>query len=118
MRDGLSPLLGSIVVSPALIDTLMQTEPSEAWLQPVADLEKILVAVRGGPRVDVRKDLDEVVEKLRIRVSLIRAHLRFVLVIDEGTTRSPRRCEHISSTYSRLIEHRSHQIWLCYNRLS
>jgi hypothetical protein len=58
-------------VSPALIQTLMETEPSEAWLQPVDDLEKALVAVRSGPRVESRKDLEDVVEKLRIRVGRV-----------------------------------------------
>ena len=73
VRDHLSPLLASITVSPALIDTLMETEPSEAWLQPVADLERVLLSLRSGPRIAVRKDLDEVVERLRIRVrTLIR----------------------------------------------
>lgn len=69
VRNSLSPLLTSITVSPALIQTLMETEPSEAWIQPVDDLEKALVAIRSGPKVNSRKDLEEVVEKLRIRVS-------------------------------------------------
>lgn len=49
----------------------METEPSEAWIQPVDDLEKALVAVRSGPKVNSRKNLEEVVEKLRIRVSAV-----------------------------------------------
>lgn len=56
-------------MSPALIQTLMETEPSEAWIQPVDDLEKALVAIRSGPKVASRKDLEDVVENLRIRVS-------------------------------------------------
>jgi hypothetical protein len=58
-----------MVISPALIDTLTSTEPSEAWLQPVSDLEKIILAVRSAPRTSVRKDLEDAVEKLRIRVT-------------------------------------------------
>jgi len=70
VRNSLSPLLASITVSPVLIETLMSTEPSEGWLQPVAELEKILMAVKSGPRVAARKDLEDVVEKLRNRVTL------------------------------------------------
>lgn len=69
VRNSLCPLLANITVSPVLIEALMTTEPSEAWLQPVAELERILMAVRSGPRVGARKDLEEVVEKLRNRVS-------------------------------------------------
>jgi hypothetical protein len=67
VRSSLNPLLSSITVSPRLIDLLMDTEPSEAWLDPIAELETILLAVRGGPRSEPRHDLEEVVEKLRIR---------------------------------------------------
>ena len=69
VRNNLSPLLTNMVISPALIYTLTSTEPSEAWLQPVADLEKIILAVRSAPRTSVRKDLEDAVEKLRIRVT-------------------------------------------------
>lgn len=69
VRNSLSPLLANMVISPALIDTLTSTEPSDSWLQPVADLEKIILAVRSAPRTASRKDLEDAVEKLRIRVT-------------------------------------------------
>jgi hypothetical protein len=82
----------------------METEPSEAWIQPVDDLEKALVAVRSGPKVNSRKDLEEVVEKLRIRVSmqtLFQARLDVLIARHRSLTH----CEASLSIYSHRIEH-------------
>lgn len=70
VRVNLTSLLSNIVISPKLIATLLNTEPSEAWIEPVAELERVLLAVRSGPRISLRRDLDEVAEKLRLRVSV------------------------------------------------
>ena len=66
----LADLLPKIVISPALIDTLLATEPSAKWLEPIATLEQAIVAIRTSARVTSRQTLDDAIELLKSHVSV------------------------------------------------
>ena len=66
----LADLLPKIVISPALIDTLLATEPSAKWLEPIATLEQAIVSIRTSARVTSRQSLDDAVELLKSHVSV------------------------------------------------
>ena len=76
LQSSLGPLVSSLLIPPDLIDIIVDTEPSEVWINAVADLEDRLTAIRSGPRVAARKDLDDVAEKLRIKVKIPEPSLR------------------------------------------
>ncbi|GAA6058538.1 hypothetical protein JCM10212_006977 [Sporobolomyces blumeae] len=76
----LQPFLSSITISPSLVHTIVETEPSRAWIPAIIELDERLGAVRGGARVESRKKLDEVAEALRVTAtSKIVAHLTSLL---------------------------------------
>jgi hypothetical protein len=74
LEKSLNPFLRDIAISPSLIHTIADTEPGEDWLPAISELEVRLSAIRGGPRVAARQSLDDVAEKLRVKVNS--AHVR------------------------------------------
>lgn len=69
LQTQLGPVLASMIIPPELIDIIIDTDPSERWLEAIEMLEQKLTAIRSGPRIAARQDLDMAAEKLRIRVS-------------------------------------------------
>ncbi|KAM0793560.1 hypothetical protein ACM66B_000996 [Microbotryomycetes sp. NB124-2] len=65
----LHPFLESITISPSLINTIMDTDVDEAWITAVPELDAKLGAIRSGPRVEGRRNLDNVAEALRLRAT-------------------------------------------------
>ncbi|KAM0754633.1 hypothetical protein T439DRAFT_321664 [Meredithblackwellia eburnea MCA 4105] len=70
VERSLSPLLSAIIIPPALIQTIFETEVSEAWVPPITELDAKLGAIRSGPRIESRKALDDAAEGLRLHASL------------------------------------------------
>lgn len=68
VERSLHPFLESITISPALINTIMDSEVSPTWIQAVRELDAKLAAIRSGPRVEGRRSLDRVAEALRLKV--------------------------------------------------
>ncbi|GJN91546.1 hypothetical protein Rhopal_004569-T1 [Rhodotorula paludigena] len=76
VERSLHPFLASIAISPALVATIVDSDVSDAWIPAVRELDRKLGAIRGGARVDSRKNLDEAAEALRVAASSkILAHL-------------------------------------------
>lgn len=70
METSLAPLLSKIVIPPELINIILDTEPGDKWIPAIEELELRITAIRSGPRVAARQSLDNVAEKLRIKVRL------------------------------------------------
>ncbi|GAA5922647.1 Vps52p [Sporobolomyces koalae] len=80
VERSLQPYLKSIAISPALIKTILDTEVSPAWIPAIVELDQKLGAVRGGARVENRKQLDQAAEGLRVAAtSKILSHLNHLL---------------------------------------
>ncbi|GAA6004369.1 hypothetical protein JCM10207_000689 [Rhodosporidiobolus poonsookiae] len=79
VERSLHPFISSIIIPPALITTIVDTDPAthtDAWIPAVRDLDAKLGAIRGGARVESRKALDDAAETLRVAASSkILAHL-------------------------------------------
>ncbi|TNY20627.1 Sac2 family-domain-containing protein [Rhodotorula diobovata] len=69
VERSLHPFLSSIAIPPALITTIVDTDVDDAWIPAVRDLDNKLGAIRGGARVDSRRNLDEAAEALRVAAS-------------------------------------------------
>lgn len=65
------PYLDSITISPRLIKSITDaSEVNPGYITAITELDAKLGAIRSGPRVDGRKNLDTVAEALRLKVSL------------------------------------------------
>ncbi|GAA5932560.1 hypothetical protein JCM3775_005959 [Rhodotorula graminis] len=69
VERSLNPFLSSITISPLLISTILDTDVNDAWIPAVRELDAKLGAIRGGARVDSRRNLDEAAEALRVAAS-------------------------------------------------
>jgi len=69
LESTLGQTLSRLIIPRELIDLIVDTEPNDAWLIGIIELESRLTAIRGGPRVASRQNLDTVAEKLRIKAS-------------------------------------------------
>ena len=69
LEKSLGPTVSQLVLPPELISVIMETEPGEKWIPAITQLDSRMSAIRGGPRVAARQSLDDVAEKLRIKVS-------------------------------------------------
>lgn len=64
----LNNLISEIILSPALITTIRDTRPGDAWLPLVAELEEKIHAVRVNGRVKAAHEMGMVVEGLKAKV--------------------------------------------------
>ncbi|BGP36679.1 Vacuolar protein sorting-associated protein 52 [Rhodotorula kratochvilovae] len=69
VERSLHPFLSSIAISPSLITTIIDTEVNDAWIPAVRELDAKLGAIRGGARVESRRNLDKAAEALRVAAS-------------------------------------------------
>ncbi|GAA5826897.1 hypothetical protein JCM11251_002147 [Rhodosporidiobolus azoricus] len=83
VERSLQPFITSIALPPSLITTIIETDPSsntDGWISSVRELDRKLGAIRGGARVESRKNLDEAAEGLRVAASSkILSHLTSLL---------------------------------------
>lgn len=70
VEKALDPFLKEIVLQPKLIDLVLETDVGLDWVEPIKDLSLKILAIRSGPRVAARKNLDEAAEALRVKVRL------------------------------------------------
>lgn len=71
LEASLGPTVNSLVLPPDLITLILDTTPDESWLPAITLLDTKLSAIRSGPRVAARQTLDEVSEKLRLKVRCV-----------------------------------------------
>ncbi|KAH8929151.1 Vps52/Sac2 [Atractiella rhizophila] len=69
VEEQLGPFLAGIVISPALITTILETQPGDDWIPVIEELDSKLTAIRSGARISIRKELDEAAEKVRLKAS-------------------------------------------------
>ncbi|KAK4055129.1 Vacuolar protein sorting-associated protein 52 [Microbotryomycetes sp. JL201] len=69
VERALHPFLESITIPPALINTIMDTDVNEAWITAIPELDAKIGSIRSGPRVESRRNLDNVAEALRLRAT-------------------------------------------------
>lgn len=69
VEKALDPFLKEIVLQPKLIDLVLETDVGLDWVEPIKDLSLKILAIRSGPRVAARKNLDEAAEALRVKAS-------------------------------------------------
>ncbi|GAA5842052.1 hypothetical protein JCM3766R1_005734 [Sporobolomyces carnicolor] len=80
VERSLQPFLEAITISPALIRSILDTPVSPSWIPAVVELDQKLGAVRGGARVETRRQLDQVAEALRLAATTkISDHLNSLL---------------------------------------
>lgn len=101
VERSLHPLLSSIVISPSLVQIIVDTEVDDSWIPAVTELDAKLGAIRSGPRLESRKTLDEAAESLRVKVrpcsqfpaapsdSLCRQHKRSSFTSSPSSSPSP-----------------------------
>ena len=66
----LSSLISDITISPPLAAIILDTNVGDPWINAIIDLEGRLVASKSRTRVKAARDLAEVIEGLRIVVSI------------------------------------------------
>lgn len=66
----LSSLISDITISPPLAAIILDTNVGDPWINAIIDFEGRLVASKARTRVKAARDLAEVIEGLRIVVSI------------------------------------------------
>ena len=66
----LSSLISDITISPPLAAIILDTNVGDPWINAIVDFEGRLVASKARTRVKAARDLAEVIEGLRIVVSI------------------------------------------------
>jgi hypothetical protein len=66
----LSSLISDITIPPPLAAIILDTNVGDSWINAIIDFEGRLVASKARTRVKAARDLAEVIEGLRIVVSI------------------------------------------------
>ncbi|KAK4052883.1 Vacuolar protein sorting-associated protein 52 [Microbotryomycetes sp. JL221] len=69
VETSLHPFVESITISPDLINNIMDTDVNVNWISFIPELDLKLGSIRSGPRVESRRNLDNVAEALRLRAT-------------------------------------------------
>lgn len=90
VERSLSPYLNSITISPGLINTIVDTRVSPDWIEAIIELDLKLGSIRGGVRVENRKNLDQTAENLRLAVRILSLLLQLPTSVTELRSKSCR----------------------------
>ena len=77
----LSSLISDITISPPLAAIILDTNVGEPWINAIIDFERRLVISKARTRVKAARDLAEVIEGLRIVVSISSPVSIFLIIL-------------------------------------
>jgi hypothetical protein len=78
----LSSLISDITISPPLAAIILDTNVGDPWINAIIDFEGRLIASKARTRVKAARDLAEVIEGLRIVVSIFMSSYHLIMSDD------------------------------------